>query len=73
MTANEVLVNIALSLIAFLGVGGISLLCYFLKGIYDEMRKLNNKLIEVITNQEWHYNKINELDSRLTRLENKGA
>lgn len=73
MSLGDILINVVIGLVSFLCAGGIGLLCYFLNGIYGEMKKLNNKLIQVVTNQEWHYSKITELENRVTRIENKTA
>lgn len=52
-------------LIAFV----VGILCYFLKGILDEMKDMNSQIIKVITNQEWHYKSILELQKKVADLE----
>lgn len=49
----------------------VAVLCFFLKGIYEEMKSMNAQLIKVVSNQEWHYNKIVDLESRVRVLEKK--
>jgi hypothetical protein len=63
---NTVLLSIVGILISFV----ITILCYFLKGILDEMKYLNSQLIEVVTNQRWHYSSIVELQSNVAKIIN---
>lgn len=56
--------------------GGVCIFAFFLKGILDEMKAMNGQLIKVITNQEWHFEAIQELrewkketEPRLQKLE----
>lgn len=53
----------------FIASGGLGILCYFLKGILEEMKKLNDKLLVVVANQEWHYKAIIDLQSRMIKME----
>lgn len=71
---NAFLLSVVGVLISFV----IAILCFFLKGILGEMKSLNDKLIKVVTNQEWHFKSILELQageekfhSRLTIMENQ--
>ena len=63
--------KILLGIVAFLASGAIGLLCYFLKGVSAnlasgviEMQLLNQKLVKVVTNQEWHFKAIIELQDK---------
>ncbi len=60
-----------LSIAAFLASGACTILCVFLNGIYKEMKKLNDQLLTVVTNQGWHYNAIQDLQHRVGTLEKK--
>lgn len=42
-----------------------------IKGMRNEMSELNQKLAQVVTNQEWHSRDILKLESRVNTLENK--
>ncbi len=63
--------KILIILIGFLASGAVGLLCYFLKGILDEMKDMNAQIIKVITNQEWHYKSILELQEKVSELEKR--
>jgi hypothetical protein len=47
---------------------GVTVLGFFLQGILAEMKKLNDRLIQVVTNQEWHYREILNLKEDVARL-----
>ena len=53
--------EIILALLGSLGSLLVGILCFFLKGIYEEMKSMNSQLITVVSNMEWHYKEIIEL------------
>lgn len=63
--SNEVLLTVIGVLVTFI----VSILCYFLKGILDEMKSMNVELVKVVKNQEWHYKAITELQAKVLELE----
>jgi hypothetical protein len=78
MNDASILLNILLSVAGFLASLSFGVLCWFLKDIKstlkdisDEMTELNLKLVEVVSNQEWHYSAIKELQGRVSALETK--
>lgn len=71
MIDNNTILTILLSTLGFLLTGCLTLLCVFLRGIYGEMKGLNDKLLTVVNNQEWHYSAILQLQTRVSNLENK--
>jgi hypothetical protein len=46
----------------------VTVLGFFLSGILGEMKKLNDRLIQVVTNQEWHYREILNLKEDVAAL-----
>ena len=60
---------ILLSVVGVLVSFVVAILCYFLKGILEEMKSMNLKLVNVITNQEWHYKSIIELQAKVESLD----
>lgn len=46
----------------------VVVLGFFLQGILAEMKKLNDRLIQVVTNQEWHYREILKLQDDVAKL-----
>lgn len=56
-------------LLCALLAGGVGLLVHFLNGILKEMKSMNDKLIKVVSNQEWHYTAIKDLQERVRDLE----
>lgn len=81
MNAKEVFKSLFYALASI----SVALICYIandglteLKGIKTEMKDLNGKMIEVVTNQKWsdkilelHSMNLIQLDDRLKKLENK--
>lgn len=61
--------TLLLNIIGVLVIFVITILCYFLKCILDQMKELNNKLLSVVTNQEWHHEAIKDLQSKVRNLE----
>lgn len=50
----------------------VTVLGFFLSGILNEMKTLNAQLIQVVTNQEWHYREIIKLREDVDALKMKG-
>ena len=67
MMSMELLLAIVGTLIGFI----VGILCYFMQGILHEMKILNEKLITTVSNQEWHYKAITELQVKVLELERK--
>lgn len=60
--------NFAFWLLCGLLTLAVIVLGFFLQGILAEMKKLNDRLIQVVTNQEWHYREILKLQDDVTKL-----
>ncbi len=61
--------SLLLSIIGFLVAFVVTILCYFLKEIRDEMKAMNRELIKVINNQTWQYNAILQLQGEVKVLD----
>lgn len=60
-----------LSVVGILVSFVVTILCYFLKGILEEMKSMNTQLVKVVANQEWHYKSILELQEKVQALDNQ--
>lgn len=65
--SDSILFTIIGSLITLI----VAILCYFLKEILSEMKAFNVKIATVISNQEWHYKSILELQKKVSVLESR--
>lgn len=63
------IMSFLLSVVGVLVAFVVTILCYFLKGILDQMKKLNDQLLEVVSNQKWHYEAILELKDKVAILD----
>ena len=61
------LLSIIGALVAFV----ITILCYFLKEVRDEMKVMNKELITLINNQTWQYNAILTLQGEVKVLDSQ--